>query len=86
MAEISLDDVNAAILRRLYDSICRAESTAELVELTEAVAKLNTSFKNNDSLGMNADIAASSKMADREQLEVLRKLGEPNPQEGEVVR
>ena len=86
MAEISLDDVNAAILRRLYDSICRAESTAELVELTEAVAKLNTSFKNNDSLGMNTDIASNNKMADREQLEVLRKLGEPNPQEGEVVR
>lgn len=85
MAEISLDDVNAAILRRLYDSICRAESTGELVELTEAVAKLNTSFKNNDSLGMNADIAANSKMADKEQLEVLRKLAEPNPQEGEVV-
>lgn len=85
MAEISLDDVNAAILRRLYDSICRAESTDELVGLTEAVAKLNTSFKNNDSLGMNADIAASSKMADREQLEALRKLAEPDPQEGELV-
>ena len=85
MAEISLDDVNAAILRRLYDSICRAESTSELVELTEAVAKLNTSFKNNDSLGMNAEIVSNSKKADREQLEVLRKLAEPNPQEGELV-
>lgn len=85
MAEISLDDVNAAILRRLYDSICRAESTSELVELTEAVAKLNTSFKNNDSLGMNADVVSNSKKADREQLEVLRKLAEPNPQEGELV-
>lgn len=85
MAETSLDDVNAAILRRLYDSICRAESTGELVELTEAVAKLNTSFKNNDSLGMNADIATSSKKADREQLEVLRKLAEPHPREGELV-
>lgn len=85
MAEISLDDVNAAILRRLYDSICRAESTDELVGLTEAVAKLNTSFKNNDSLGMSADNVASSKKADREQLEVLRKLAEPGPQEGELV-
>ena len=85
MAEISLDDVNAAILRRLYDSICRAESTGELVELTEAVAKLNTSFKNNDSLGINADAVSNSKKADREQLEVLRKLAEPNPQEGELV-
>lgn len=85
MAEISLDDVNAAILRRLYDSICGAESTGELVELTEAVAKLNTSFKNNDSLGMNAEIVSNSKKADREQLEVLRKLAEPNPQEGELV-
>lgn len=85
MAEISLDDVNAAILRRLYDSICRAESTDELVGLTEAVAKLNTSFKNNDSLGVSADNAASSKKADREQLEVLRKLAEPSPQEGELV-
>ena len=56
------------------------------MELTEAVAKLNTSFKNNDSLGMNADIASNNKMADREQLAVLRKLGEPSPQEGEVVR
>lgn len=44
----SLADVNSLLLRQLYDNISESTDSAELLNFTEAVAKLNASFRNND--------------------------------------
>lgn len=47
----TLKDVNALLLGQLYDGISGTTNSAELLEFTEAVAKLNASFRNNDQVG-----------------------------------
>ena len=44
---VTLDEVNADLLSRLKDLIGRADAT-EILEITNAVAKLNSSWKGND--------------------------------------
>lgn len=44
----TLKDVNDLLLGQLYDGISATTSSEELLNFTEAVAKLNSSFKNND--------------------------------------
>ncbi len=44
----TLKDVNDLLLQQLYDVIGDTTGSEELLNLTEAVAKLNSSFKNND--------------------------------------
>lgn len=44
----SLADVNSLLLRQLYDNISESTDSGELLNFTEAVAKLNASFRNND--------------------------------------
>lgn len=47
-ANRSLKDVNDLLLQQLYDGIGATADSEELLNFTEAVAKLNSSFKNND--------------------------------------
>lgn len=50
-ARRTLKDVNDLLLQQLYDGIANAEGNSEvLLNFTEAVAKLNSSAKNNDKL------------------------------------
>lgn len=50
-AHRTLDDVNNLLLQNLYDSIAHCSDDSEaLLNYTEAVAKLNVSFRNNDKL------------------------------------
>lgn len=44
----SLSDVNNKLLEQLYDTICESSEPEQLLSLTEAVAKLNASSRNND--------------------------------------
>lgn len=44
----SLADVNSLLLQQLYDGIAQTVDSSELLEFTEAVAKLNASSRNND--------------------------------------
>lgn len=44
----SLNEVNDALLGKLYDQICEADDTAVLVALSGAVAKLNASAKGSE--------------------------------------
>lgn len=44
----SLSDVNNKLLEQLYDTICASSEPEQLLSLTEAVAKLNASSRNND--------------------------------------
>lgn len=44
---VTLDEVNADLLSRLKDLIGRADA-AEILDITNAVAKLNSSWKGND--------------------------------------
>lgn len=44
----SLSDVNNKLLEQLYDTICGSSEPEQLLSLTEAVAKLNASSRNND--------------------------------------
>lgn len=52
MAEgtVSLAEVNNLLLQQLYDNIGNTDNSVELLNYTEAVAKLNASFRNNDQI------------------------------------
>lgn len=74
----TLADVNALLLQQLYDGIGSTTESSELLEFTEAVAKLNASSRNNDQLTEN--IAKEEERQAQEDKEMFSQCAE-----GEVV-
>lgn len=48
---VTLDELNANLLCRLNDLVAEADDEG-IVKLTEAIAKLNSSWKGNDQFGL----------------------------------
>ena len=48
--QITVTDLNEKLLERLYFLIANANSSDDILSLTEAVAKYNTSIRNNNVL------------------------------------
>lgn len=74
----SLKEVNDLLLNHLYDQISGTNNTSELVELTEAVAKLNSSFKNNGQI-------AEDRVSEEERLAQEEKDNFASCAEGEII-
>lgn len=64
-ANRTLKDVNDILLQHLYDGIADTLDSEELLNFTEAVAKLNTSSKNNDQLADN-ELSEEARIAQEE--------------------
>lgn len=67
---LTLEEVNQNLLERLNSLIDEAETAEEMLKLTEAIAKLNASFRNNDQF-MRPETA--DEKAERESREALAK-------------
>lgn len=67
---LTLEDVNQNLLERLNALIGEVETAEEMLKLTEAIAKLNASFRNNDQF-MRPETA--DERAERESREALAK-------------
>lgn len=67
---VTLEDVNQNLLERLNVLIDEAETADEMLKLTESIAKLNSSFRNNDQF-MRPETA--DERAERESREALAK-------------
>lgn len=67
--KITLDDVNSKVLERLYTLTENTENPEDLLALTEAIAKLNSSFRNNAQLASQDETSSA-------QLEAFSTLGE----------
>lgn len=67
---LTLEEVNQNLLERLNALIDEAETAEEMLKLTEAIAKLNASFRNNDQF-MRPETA--DERAERESREALAK-------------
>lgn len=74
----TLKDVNDLLLQHLYDGIADTIDSEELLNFTEAVAKLNSSFKNNDQV-------AEKEVSEEERLAKEEKDLFSSCAEGEVV-
>lgn len=65
-ANRSLKDVNDILLQQLYDGIAGSKGESEaLLNFTEAVAKLNSSFRNNDQVA-EKEISEEERIAQEE--------------------
>ena len=67
---LTLEEVNNNLLERLNTLIDEADTAEEMLKLTEAIAKLNASFRNNDQF-MRPETA--DERAERESREALAK-------------
>lgn len=67
---LTLEEVNQNLLERLNALIDEAETADEMLKFTEAIAKLNASFRNNDQF-MRPETA--DEKAERESREALAK-------------
>lgn len=67
---MSLEEVNQNLLERLNALIDEADTAEEMLKLTESIAKLNASFRNNDQF-MRPETA--DERAERESREALTK-------------
>lgn len=68
----SLSEVNEKLLRRLDDLIEQA-NTDELLKITEAIAKLNSSYKSNNQFG---DPVSDEERMERERKDLLSNIME----------
>ena len=68
----SLSKVNEKLLRRLDDLIENA-GTDDLVKITEAIAKLNSSYKSNNQFG---DPVSDEERMERERKDLLSNIME----------
>lgn len=64
-ANRTLKDVNDLLLQQLYDGIDGTADSEELLNFTEAVAKLNSSFKNNDQVA-EKEVSEAERIAQEE--------------------
>ena len=69
---LSLSEVNEKLLRRLDDLIENA-GTDDLVKITEAIAKLNSSYKSNNQFG---DPVSDEERMERERKDLLSNIME----------
>lgn len=67
---MSLEEVNQNLLERLNALIDEADTAEEMLKLTESIAKLNASFRNNDQF-LRPETA--DERAERESREALAK-------------
>lgn len=67
---LTLEDVNQNLLERLNVLIDEAETAEEMLKLTDSVAKLNASYRNNDQFGRPE---TADERAERESREALAK-------------
>lgn len=67
---VTLEEVNQNLLERLNALIDEADTAEEMLKLTESIAKLNASFRNNDQF-MRPETA--DERAERESREALAK-------------
>lgn len=74
----TLKDVNDLLLQQLYDVIGNTTEPEALLNLTESVAKLNSSFKNNDQVA-EKEVSEEEKLA-KEEMDMFSSCAE-----GEVV-
>lgn len=70
-SNITLTTVNEVLLKKLHNLINDASSAEEILSLTEAVAKLNTSSRNNNQLQAPMSEEEKIEQAQREQFGVL---------------
>lgn len=70
----SLQDVNNILLQKLYTNICSSDSAEDLLNYTEAVAKLNSSFKNNDQVGQKE--LSEAELRDKEESSLFSSCAE----------
>lgn len=68
--KITLSEVNERLLDKLYNLIENA-SAEEILQITDSVAKLNSSYKGNDKFGGEE---SESERLDREQLNTLGQI------------
>lgn len=74
----TLKDVNDLLLQQLYDGIGATSDSEQLLNFTEAVAKLNSSFKNNDQVA-EKEMSEEERLA-KEEMDMFSSCAE-----GEVV-
>lgn len=67
---LTLEDVNQSLLERLIVLIDEAETAEEMLKLTDSVARLNASYRNNDQF-IRPETA--DERAERESREALAK-------------
>lgn len=67
---MTLEEVNQNLLERLNVLIDEADTADEMLKLTEAIAKLNASFRNNDQF---VRPETADERAERESREALAK-------------
>lgn len=85
MNDVTLDSVNKKLLKKLNDLIDVA-GPEEILDITEAISKLNSSYKGNDNFSKPE--SQSERMAREQQdvlLEALKKGPTCDIAEGEVV-
>lgn len=68
----SLSDVNAQLLRRL-SSVIDGANSEDLLKITEAIAKLNASYKSNDQFGSPL---SEEERREKEQQDILKDIME----------
>lgn len=66
----TLSDVNERLLSRLYDVIEEA-GPEELLQITESIAKLNSSYKGNNQFG---DPISQEEQLERQQQEMFKNI------------
>lgn len=74
----TLKDVNDLLLNHLYDGIAGTNDSVELLNFTEAVAKLNSSFRNNEQI-------ADKEISEEERIAQEDKANFASCAEAEVV-
>lgn len=67
---LTLEEVNQNLLVRLNNLINDAETADEMLKLTESIAKLNASYRNNDQF---VRPETADEIAERESREALAK-------------
>lgn len=67
---LTLEEVNQNLLVRLNELIDGAETAEEMLKLTDSVAKLNSSYRNNDQF---VRPETADERAERESREALAK-------------
>ena len=69
---LSLSEVNEKLLRRL-DNLIENADTDEILKITEAIAKLNSSYKSNNQFG---DPISDEERMERERKDLLSNIME----------
>ena len=69
--KVTLSDVNDRLLEKLMEMIEGTATAEEILQITDSVSKLNSSYKGNDKFGVPE---SDSDRLDREQRETLGQI------------